>query len=93
MSYGTISLEEQCSQLYGELATLYTTGAIRIWSSTVPHEGIWGDYPFHVIGYGTNGGADIMLAKGEPDTYSHTMGHQRPALYKLESYNKYCSSI
>ncbi|MCI8271545.1 MAG: hypothetical protein HFG16_04445 [Erysipelotrichaceae bacterium] len=78
--------------MYGELATLYTTGAIRIWSSTVPH-GSWSSAPYHVLGYGTNGGVDVMLAKGEPDIYAHTMGHQRPALDLFDNCNRYYGSI
>lgn len=78
VSFGSIITEELCADLYGKLETLHTTGAIRIWSSTIPrNSGL-----IHVLGYGTNGGVDIMLAKGEPDKYSHTMGHQRPALYR-----------
>ncbi|MCI8271494.1 MAG: hypothetical protein HFG16_04185 [Erysipelotrichaceae bacterium] len=69
-----------CADLYGELAALYTTGAIRIWSSSITR-GSW-LVPIHVLSYGTNGGVDIMQVIGEPDKFAHTMGHQRPALMK-----------
>ncbi|MCI8271546.1 MAG: hypothetical protein HFG16_04450 [Erysipelotrichaceae bacterium] len=89
--YGTYFLEEQCSDLFGSLAVLYTTGDVRIWSSSLPFSEKWMEYDI-VIGFGNNGGVDIMYAKGELDSFANTNGSQRPALYIFDNYGKYHSS-
>jgi hypothetical protein len=77
-SFGTYIRPEQCADLFGELATLYTTGDIRIWSSSMFSN--LGQWDMDAFAYGDNGGADIMWALGEPNKHSMTMGSQRPAL-------------
>ena len=78
-SFGVYSLWQQCGSLHGFLATLYTFGDIRMWSSTtIPAKDIYS--PKAAYSYGDKGGVDLMYAIGEPDGEAKTMGSQRPAL-------------
>lgn len=89
-SFGTYIRPEQCASLFGSLPALYTTGDIRIWSSSVfSNQGQWDN---DALAYGDNGGVDAMWALGEAHQHSFTMGSQRPALYLFDSYNKHYSS-
>ena len=82
-SFGTYRSLDVCihSDLCGELPTLYTTGATRIWSSTTgPNLDVFSSTAAWAYAY--NGGLDRMMAMGEENIGAHTWGSQRPALYR-----------